>query len=185
MPLQKIRKDSQSLQGFYQIKKKLKNENTDFDLPTYSRLTELLEETFCPKENEQTYHKLSCLSRNCKNCGVHKVTFSDDELSMDGECVSWSRYKYVELKGVENSDGTPRKRLSIMTEKTPPGELIEYFVQLLQYPFQQFMACWQHDQFDQIKEFLLQNHVLCVHDFSENYECTLQNEVQTQYFLQG
>ena len=62
---------------------------------------------------------------------------------MDGECVSWSRYKYVELKGVENSDGTPRKHLSVVTETTPPGELIEYFVQLLQeYPFHQFMACW-------------------------------------------
>ena len=105
---------------------------------------------------------------------------------MDGECVSWLRYRYVELKGVETSDGTPKKRLSIVTEKTPPGKLIEYFMQLLQeYPFHQFMACWQCNQCDQIKEFLTQNHVLCVHDFSENYECTLQDEVQTQNFCRG
>ena len=47
------------------------------------------------------------------------------------------------------------------------------------------MACWQRHQFDQIKEFLPQNHVLCMHDFSENYECTLQDEVQPQYFCRG
>ena len=88
MPLQKHVEIHKVFKNVIKLRKKVKKENTEFDLPIYSRLTELLEGTFCPKENQQTYHNLSCLSRNCKDCGVHKVTFSHNELSMDGECVS-------------------------------------------------------------------------------------------------
>ena len=64
-----------------------------------------------------------------------------------------------------------KKRLSIVSECTAPGKLIEYFLELLAtYPFHQFMANWQREQFDSIKEFLPNDHVLCVHDFSENYQ---------------
>ena len=105
---------------------------------------------------------------------------------MDGEPITWSRYKYVELKGFENADGTSKKRLLIVSECTAPGKLIEYFLELLAtYPFHQFMANWQRKQFDSIKEILPNDHVLCVHDFSENYQCTFQDEIQSQYFSRG
>ena len=118
--------------------------------------------------------------------GRDKLKFSASELSIGGEPITWPRYKYVELKGFENADGSPKKRLSIVSECTAPGKLIEYFLKLLTtYPFHQFMANWQREQFDSIKEFLPDDHVLCVHDFSENYQCTFQDEIQLQYFSRG
>ena len=44
------------------------------------------------------------------------------------------------------------------------------------------MSCWQKSQFDSLKENLPIYNVLCVHDYSENYECSYQEEVQSQYF---
>ena len=40
----------------------------------------------------------------------------------------------------------------------------------------------QKSQFDSLKENLPIDNVLCVHDYSENYECSYQEEVQSQYF---
>ena len=47
------------------------------------------------------------------------------------------------------------------------------------------MAIWQREQSDNIKDSLPLQHVLCVHDFSENYHCAFQDEVQSQYFCRN
>ena len=91
--------------------------------------------------------------------------------------------EYITLEGCENADGTPRKNLNIVSKETSPSELVNYLKQLLQsYPYHQFMSCWQKSQFDSLKENLPIDNVLCVHDYSENYECSYQEEVQSQYF---
>ena len=123
----------------------------------------------------QRHSSLNLVSQQLKLCNIFifGMVYS----------FTWSRYKYVEVRGVENEDGTPKKRLSNVQEKTPAGELITCLKQFIQeYPFHQFMACWQRDQFDNIKEPLPFIHVLCVHDFSENYQCNYQDTVTV--FLQ-
>ena len=150
-------------EDFTNLRKKSRTDNSPEpqQLRHYSRLTEVVEDTLCPIKEGEKYHQPECLERNYTDCGTDKLKFSASELSMDGEPFTWSRYKYVELKGFENADGTPKKRLSIVSECTAPGKLIEYFLELLAtYPFQQFMANWQREQFDSIKEFLPNDHVL-------------------------
>ena len=44
------------------------------------------------------------------------------------------------------------------------------------------MAKWQHDQFDNIKQSLPLDHVLALHDYSQSYQCSYQNELQSLYF---
>ena len=44
------------------------------------------------------------------------------------------------------------------------------------------MAKWQKDKFDSLVANLPLNHVICIHDFSENYTCCSQDEIQSQYF---
>ena len=44
------------------------------------------------------------------------------------------------------------------------------------------MSCLQKSQFDSLKENLKIDNVLCVHDYSENYELNYQEDVQSQYF---
>ena len=61
--------------------------------------------------------------------------------------------------------------------------MFQYFLELLSgYTYHSFMAKWQKDQFDSLVANLPLNHVICVHDFSENYICRSQDEIQSQYF---
>ena len=45
-----------------------------------------------------------------------------------------------------------------------------------------FMAKWQKEQFNNLLTNLPLNHIICVHDFSENYTCRSQDEIQSRYF---
>ena len=44
------------------------------------------------------------------------------------------------------------------------------------------MASWQFEQMDTIRKLLLVNHVLMIHDYSENYQCSSAEELQSEYF---
>ena len=108
---------------FMKLRKKFVKENpTENSLPCYERLTELVEETLCERPNGQKFHNLSCVMCLCDKCGIKKLKFSDQEISQDGENVKWSRFKYVVVKGVENSDGTPKETsINCFREDTSRG----------------------------------------------------------------
>ena len=59
-------------------------------------LTESADLTLCEKPNDQPYHKLKCLNRDCDQCGVDKFVLLTEELSEDTEeQVIWKHYAYV------------------------------------------------------------------------------------------
>ena len=112
----------------------------------YERLSHMVDDTLCPKGDNEN-HKLVCLKRECSECGVQAVNFSISELNdnsnNDSVTCKWSKYEYITLEGCKNADGTPRKKLSIVSKETSPSELVNYLKQLLQsYPYHQFMSCW-------------------------------------------
>ena len=122
----------------------------------YQRLSHMVDDTLCPKGDNE-YHKLVCLKREYSECGVQAVNFSISELNdnsnNDSVTCKWSKYEYITLEGCENADGTPRKKLSMVSKETSPSELVNYLKQLLQsYPYHQFISCWQKSQFDSLKE---------------------------------
>lgn len=99
--------------------------------------------------------------------------------------VVWKRYEYVETSKT-GPDGKEQKKIALVQKKTPPKELFDYLIQLLgPYPYHSFLANWQKEQFDNLIEHLPVNHAVCVHDYSENYACRYQNEIQSQYFDMG
>lgn len=64
-----------------------------------------------------------------------------------------------------------------------PFQLFSYFKDLLKvHPSHSFMAHWQWEQLDNLLEHLSIGHVLCIHDYSEGYTCTRQDETQSEYF---
>ena len=94
-----------------------------------------------------------CLKRECSECGVQVVNFSISELNdnnnNDSVTCKWSKYECIALEGCENADGTPRKKLIIVSKETSPSQLVDYLKQPLQsYPYHQLMSCWQKSQFD-------------------------------------
>ncbi|CAH3159233.1 unnamed protein product [Porites lobata] len=45
-----------------------------------------------------------------------------------------------------------------------------------------FIARWQRDRLDSLVNNLPQGHVVCIHDYSEGYICSKQEETQSEYF---
>ncbi|KAK3753750.1 hypothetical protein QZH41_005245 [Actinostola sp. cb2023] len=159
-----------------------KTTNTAHDqdvVQSFSFLTEAVDSTLCPKLDGSDYHQLECLMRNCDDCGVTKFITSNEERS-DEVVVKWKRYEYVV---VQDKNGVERRKISLVTKETSVGEMFNYFLELLKdYPYHSFMSKWQKEQFDCLVNNLPLNHIICVHDFSENYTCRSQDEIQSQYF---
>ena len=148
-------------------------------VPVFNFLSEVVASTLCEKDEEATHHRLECLMRQCEARGIEKLELSEEEQSTD-VLVKWKRYEYLT---VQDKNGEGRRKISLVTKETPVNEMFKYFLDLLdKYSYHSFMAKWQKDQFDSLVANLPLNHVICVHDFSENYVCHSQDEIQSQYF---
>ena len=147
--------------------------------PPLDSVTKTVNTTLCPNME----NNIQCLSRNCQNCGVYNLALSPVELdfSENAPLVKWQCYGYVEVG--EKEDGEKIKKLTLVNKETKPGELYNYLKDLIRdYPYHDFMAHWQKEQYDILRQTLPLGHVLCVHDYSENYQCSYQNEIQSLYF---
>lgn len=144
-------------------------------------MCDLLNCTLCPKNQGQDFHNLDCIERNCPQCGVQKFKLSENELSCDelAPDVEWMCYEYVKFK----FKNTEKKKLCLVKKKTKPGSMFKYFYDILSnFSSHVFRSKWQSVQLQYLKENLPQNHVICIHDFSENYACKEQVEIQSNYF---
>jgi hypothetical protein len=64
-----------------------------------------------------------------------------------------------------------------------PGEMISYILKLLdKFSSHMFRAKWQNTQLKSLVKNLPLKHCITVHDFSENFKCKEQTEIQSDYF---
>ena len=129
------------------------------------------------------YHHLACTNRQCESCRVKKVklTPQEEDTSQFALDVKWERFEYVSIV----TDGDETRRLKIVTKISKAGEMFAYFKTLLDsFPAHQFRANWQQEQMKRTINNLPPGHVCCVHDYSENYSCRYQDQIQTLYFAQ-
>jgi len=148
--------------------------------PVPSLLTEAVDLTLCPKPEGSEFHKICCVNRTCDNCGTHLFGLLPKESSED-DLVKWKRFDYMACGKLTISGG--QQKIALVQKETLPKELFQYFINLLDtYPHHQFMALWQRKDLDDLLENLPLGHVVCIHDYSESYACTGQNEIQSQYF---
>ena len=152
-------------------------------MPLFTSLTEAVYTTLCPKRQDARYYNLACMQRQCNECGTSKFELAESEKS--NTVVTWKRYEYIEVSD-KRRPGEVQKKIALMGKETPASELFQYFLKLLgDYTYHSFMAKWQKEQFENLLANLPQNHVLCVHDFSDNYSCRYQHEIQLQFFDQN
>lgn len=147
--------------------------------PVYEHLTDLVEETLCPKPNDTKYHNKDCLYRSCNKCGTSQLKLIPEEQCLKmRQKVKWQAFEYI------TNDANQRK-LHLSTKETPPGAMFDHLKSLLgSFPAHQFHANWQHKQLKHLLENLPKDHVCCVHDYSENYSCQLQDQLQSMYYYQ-
>ncbi|XP_031563965.1 uncharacterized protein LOC116299446 [Actinia tenebrosa] len=78
-----------------------------------------------------------------------------------------------------------QRKLQLISKETSPGEMFEYFIHLLEsYPAHQFRANWQNAELKKLIDNLPLGHVCCIHDYSENYSCQHQDQIQSLYYGQ-
>ena len=160
-----------------------REEEHQADTQVYTSVSDVIEQTLCPKSQNNKYHNLICLKRECKECGVQKLVLLPDEKEGAGNhLVKWKRYDYVPT-GKLNADGKKMKKIALVEKCTAPKELFDCFLQLLgQFPYHSFLAKWQREQLDSLLEILSTDQAVCIHDYSEGYACRFQDEMQSQYF---
>jgi len=113
--------------------------------------------------------------RNSLCCQQSRAITRDQQ---DGHVMSM-----LVLESIYLPDGQEKRKIALVQKETPPSELFKYFKELLKvYPGHSFMARWQREQLDNLLDNLPQEHVVCVHDYSEGYTCRKQDEIQSEYF---
>ena len=142
--------------------------------PIFTHLTDLVDKTLCPKLEEAEFHQKGCCDRECLNCGVELLKFLLEEESTEqtGAQVKWQHFEYTMLG--------EKRRLQMVEKETPPGEMFSYFKSLLaKFPGHCLQANWQSKQLKSIVQCLPVGDVCCIHDYSENYTCQHQDQLQS------
>ena len=161
----------------------LKGEDETETYPVYEHLSDIISETLCNK-GDSPYHRLACINRQCEDCGVSKMKLMPQEVdtSQSAFDVKWERFEYVPIA----TEGDEKRRLKIFNKISKAGEMFTYFKSLLDsFPAHQFRANWQQEQMKRTINNLPPGHVCCVHDYSENYSCRYQDQIQTLFFAQS
>ncbi|XP_052789351.1 uncharacterized protein LOC128223902 [Mya arenaria] len=138
----------------------------------------LSDATFCSYEQEPS---LKCVSRNCEKCGVQglqKYLATMEEKNRDG-MVSWYQWESIEIK---KYDKVKRCISCVPKEADFKVFLTALEKDMMVYPEHAFRASWQQKQMGVCVEKLTKGSVAMVMDFSENYACVFQSEVQSGFF---
>ena len=150
-----------------EFRKNLCSNIPDFDrelYPVFEHINDMCAVTLCDK----TSPKISCLNRNCADCGMSKLSYHADELddSKTACKVKWEKFEYTKING---KGGKTRTKLMFVTKETNPGDMFRYLKYLIEnFPSHQHRANWQSEQYRNIVQNLPIYHAVCVHDYSEN-----------------
>ncbi len=151
---------------------------TNGDAPVYDHLDDMVSTTLC----DTGIRTLKCYDRKCDKCGMDGLHIMDEEMSKADTApdVYWQKYEYMDIKVKGNAT---RKKLTLTKQTTKPGNMFEHLAKCIEtYSLHQYSANWQSLQLKNLKENLPMNHVICIHDYSENYRCREKSEIQADYF---
>ena len=167
-------------------KKTLAKSGQSEKFPVFEHLDDIINTTLCTKGEENSFHLRKCINRECESCGVDKLDLMNEEKDVRPEAplVSWQKFEYVTIG--QTQEGKEKRKLQLVRKETSPGAMFESLKTLLhEFLSHQFRASWQSKQMKDSIDHLPLEHVCCIHDYSENYSCTSQDQLQSQYFSQS
>ncbi|XP_069137185.1 uncharacterized protein [Argopecten irradians] len=142
---------------------------------------DLCSASMCTKTH--TFNNLHCVRRKCDQCGVHMLKGKFAPLTEIHRQLKWKKWENGSVTDSTSNAGKTIKR-KILVEKSGSvqdciSEIVEEAASLTEHLF---VARWQYNAFRQLKESLPENMLLTVADFSENYKCGYQDEIQSAYY---
>jgi hypothetical protein len=134
--------------------------------------------TFCSYQNQPS---VKCVRRNCEKCGVEllrKYLQPIDSMNKNS-MITWYHWETIEIK----KDDKVKRCVSCVPKETNFQTFLDALEQdMKEYPEHAFRAAWQQKQMGTCIDKLSQRTVAVVMDFSENYSCVFQSEVQSGFF---
>jgi hypothetical protein len=144
--------------------------------------------TLCPKPEGLRYHRRVCLERKCKDCGTKflKKALAPMQSKTKVKWNSWgtTKVKWNSWGTITTSDGKEHKGL--VQNETSSTQLIEELCKEVEsMPGHLFNASWQYRRFTNLLEKLpeLDDTVVMVLDFGQNYACFWQDEAQSAHWF--
>lgn len=149
---------------------KIKQLNTVLEGNKIEGRDALSESSLCPVPT------LACSNRTCPNCGVDKVRTSILQLVDKSQSIKWEIWKMVEVE----KGGKRREKVQ---RQGNVGDLVEELMTELE-PFSKHLLNfrWQYQQVRDIQSKLPSTWALVILDFSENFLCKWQDEVQSAHW---
>ena len=136
--------------------------------------------TLCSKEGA-VYYKLKCIQRECSSCGVDSIWRFYQPLAEEYSMATvgyskWERVKNV-YKGKKVTHIMPVSHNDSVTEV-----IVKLSGDLENFAHHLFVAAWQQNQFPWLQKNVPKSCVVLNIDFSENYTCVAQQEVQRAHW---
>lgn len=97
----------------------------------FKHLSDLTEQTLCPKIEGAEHHAKKCLMRQCPNCGVQKLPPVPEGASLSNSApkVKGQEFEYVEV-GV-TKEGKKKKKLQLVDKVILLGEMFACLKELM------------------------------------------------------
>ncbi len=143
--------------------------------------TEMHDAILCPHEDE-TLPKLSCVNRSCTTCANKPAELLQPLNDYKDELLKWYVWEHVWVM----KKGDKKRIMSCVEKNTTVSVFLEALLSDFRvYSSHIFRANWQHTQLSKCIASLHPNEIIMLMDYSENYRCVFQNEIQTGFFDQA
>ncbi|XP_062571004.1 uncharacterized protein LOC134233020 [Saccostrea cucullata] len=142
---------------------------------------EAVEKTMCEREPDEKWHKKKCIERECVACGTDGIVAFFSPLMREATNKKVKYIKWERMTKVRNGK-TVTQIIPKTHEKSATEVVLDLAKELEKLAVHLFVAAWQQNQFSQLLKRVPSNWVVLNMDFSENYACLNQNEVQSAHW---
>lgn len=151
---------------------------------------EWCEETLCPREEGNAWHKKACIIGECCQCGVETLPICDFEMSPEnGLIIPYIRIETVKktLTGKKDADGEATSRTVNRVQQVDYEKSVSVFMDVVRTTMAQFIVHnfvyrWQAEEYKRCLAEFPKGTVISSIDYSENYSFLQQDEVQSMHW---
>ena len=148
--------------------------NDVFSCVNYSTIRNLVNDTLCSREDDDKHFSLACVCRVCDKCGIEDLE-ARLKLNVRDNNISYKTWEDRKVKKMS------RKVLVVKT--VPQLAFVEMLLKdVHSISYHLFLYRWQRDQYASLCKEPLPGMLVLTMDFSENYRCEYQREIQSAHF---
>jgi hypothetical protein len=148
---------------------------------TFTSTNNMIKSILCPLDEFTEWHDRKCVFGECKDCGI--AYFSCCPIEEQGKSLEKVNWKHFAYQTITIKKGLEKQKLQLVYKSSGSDEFLAYLKPKLQFFVQHsFVTRWQDAQFRKCLDNILEDAMVSVVDFAENYSFEIQNEVQSMHW---